>query len=157
MPFTQCYFGLSRPIISVSLNTLRSSRVGIARVIDVFKAIYSLSLSLSIFFPPLPSHNISPLHGGRVKWFEKLGWKLQLNLQAIAICDGTATFGQPWQTNGRKRNVIERVSGRVTISIRSSLLNSFLIINPEIPPLFLLPQSACCALLFELTKWTRKG
>lgn len=121
--------------------------------------IFSLSLSLFFHFfaPPLPSHNISPLHGGRVKWFEKLGWKLQLNLQAIAICDGTATFGQPWQTNGRKRNVIERVSGRVTISIRSSLLNSFLIINPEIPPLFLLPQSACCALLFELTKWTRKG
>lgn len=75
MPFTQCYFGLSRPIISVSLNTLRSSRVGIARVIDVFKAIYSLFLSLSFsIFSLLPSLSIMFLRYTAVERNDLKSW-----------------------------------------------------------------------------------
>lgn len=100
----------------IRLVEYASSRGSESRELSMYSKRASLSFPffLSFFFPPIMFLRCTATRrSSEMIW--KAGWKLQLNLQAIAICDGTATFGQPWQTNGRKRNVIEERSGRVTI------------------------------------------
>lgn len=60
LPFTQCYFGLSRPIIFVSLNTLPVE----GRNRASYRCIQSERLSLfPFFFLFFSPYNVSPLHG----------------------------------------------------------------------------------------------